>query len=203
MARLNLTYPVTPVFLNQGWGLRPEVYAQFGMKGHNGLDFRAYDGQAIHAAHDGEVTYAGEDGSSGLLCVIRTTEKFEYNGKDTFFKTLYCHIKKGGFKVKPGDKVKAGQVIALADNTGFSSGTHLHFGLKPVYKGEKDWEWFNVSQGNGYSGAIDPTPYLMVTLPKKAWQILEEEAARLQTAGNLVQSNIVYAVAQLVKSFMP
>jgi len=39
----------------------------------------------------------------------------------------YCHLKKGGVTVKPGDIVKTGQVIAHSGNTGFSSGGHLHF----------------------------------------------------------------------------
>jgi murein DD-endopeptidase MepM/ murein hydrolase activator NlpD len=39
----------------------------------------------------------------------------------------YCHLKKGGVKVHPGQIVKAGDVIALSGSTGFSSGPHLHF----------------------------------------------------------------------------
>jgi hypothetical protein len=39
----------------------------------------------------------------------------------------YCHIIPGSFKVKKGDKVKEGQVIALLGNTGQSDIPHLHF----------------------------------------------------------------------------
>lgn len=39
----------------------------------------------------------------------------------------YCHLKKGGVKVHPGQIVKTGDVIALSGSTGFSSGPHLHF----------------------------------------------------------------------------
>lgn len=74
-------------------------------------------------------------------------------------KSIYWHIKKGSFKVKVGDKVKAGDLLAEADNTGMSTGSHLHFGIKPVLKGEADWTWYNIEQSNGYLGAIDPEPY--------------------------------------------
>lgn len=39
----------------------------------------------------------------------------------------YCHLKKGGAKVRPGQIVKTGDVIALSGSTGFASGPHLHF----------------------------------------------------------------------------
>jgi hypothetical protein len=41
----------------------------------------------------------------------------------------YAHLQKGTLKVKPGDKVKKGDVIALLGNTGNSSASHLHFHL--------------------------------------------------------------------------
>jgi murein DD-endopeptidase MepM/ murein hydrolase activator NlpD len=161
MNKFELYYPVRPMWINQQFGNPNAKYKTVGIPSgkHNGIDFYADDGDKIMAAHDGEVTYAGEDGASGLLVVIRTLEKFPYEGKQVYFKTLYCHIKKNSFKVKPGDIVKAGQVIALADNTGFSTGSHLHFGLKPVRRGEKSWQWYNLKQDNGYNGAIDPNPY--------------------------------------------
>ncbi len=39
----------------------------------------------------------------------------------------YCHIKYRGSKVAVGERVDAGQLIALSGNTGFSVGPHLHF----------------------------------------------------------------------------
>lgn len=41
----------------------------------------------------------------------------------------YAHLQKGSLRVKPGDHVKAGQVIALLGNTGNSNAPHLHFQL--------------------------------------------------------------------------
>jgi len=39
----------------------------------------------------------------------------------------YCHLKKRGCLVKPGQRVEAGDAIAHSGNTGFSGGPHLHF----------------------------------------------------------------------------
>lgn len=41
----------------------------------------------------------------------------------------YAHLQPGSLRVKMGDKVRAGQVIALLGNSGNSGGPHLHFQL--------------------------------------------------------------------------
>jgi hypothetical protein len=69
------------------------------------------------------------------------------------------------FNVKLGDYVRKGDFIGLADNTGFSSGDHVHFELKPVsfttpVNKTKDSDLTNTLQTNGYYGAVDPYPYL-------------------------------------------
>ena len=168
--KFTLRYPLAGnAFINQRFGENANgFYKQIGLAGHNGLDLSARDGDIVYAAHDGVVTFAGEDGSGGLGIVLRTKEQFDYKGGLNYFKTIYWHLEKGSFMVHASDEVKKGQPIAKADNTGMSTGTHLHFGLKPVYQGEKDWEWGNVEQLNGYAGAIDAEPY--VTEYVTPWQ---------------------------------
>lgn len=130
------------------------------MKGHNGMDFKTYRGQPIYAAQDGIVTeYVAED-KRGLGLGIQTERKHwcEATKKDEYFKIRYWHNLVN--LVKKGDKVTIGQVIALSDSTGYSSGDHLHFEIKPVTKRGR-----NILQDNGFYGAVNPEPYL---LPQKA-----------------------------------
>ena len=158
--KLILKSPLKYWEVNQYFGLNSvSFYAEDGLRGHNGIDYHAPDSTPIYASHDGRVTFTGYDGAGGLGVVIRTTEQFEYKDGQSYFKTLYWHLKKDTIKVTGGQTVKAGDLIAFADNTGRSTGSHLHFGLKPIYQGEQEWIWDNIENDNGYRGAIDPLPY--------------------------------------------
>lgn len=163
--KFELWYPVKkPLTVNQKFGENlNSIYKNLGMLGHNGWDIFALDGDPIYAAHDGMVTFSGEDGSGGLGVVIRTKEKYDWAHegeiKQVYYKSIYWHLKKGSIKVLSGQEIKTGDLIAQADNTGLSTGAHLHFGIKPVIQGEQDWQWYNLVQDNGYLGAIDPSLY--------------------------------------------
>lgn len=165
--KLELWFPIKPFRITQPFGVNSEYYSKNvpGLKGHNGLDLQAYHGQMVRAAHDGVVVNAGiPDNKEGYGVVIRTSEPFEYRNEkneleQAYFKTIYWHLLPK-IPVKSGQFVKTGDLIGFADNTGFSTGDHLHFGLKPMYLGEEPWQWFNLEASNGYMGAIDPQPFL-------------------------------------------
>lgn len=122
-----------------------EYKDRFGLKGHPGIDYKCVIGTPIYSANDGICLYTGFDKISGNLVQIWNEEKG--------FKTLYGHNSE--FKVKQGDIVKAGDLIALSGNTGDGTGPHLHFGLKLTKEGGN-----GLDNNNGYNGAIDPAPYI-------------------------------------------
>lgn len=190
MAKLRLYNPLKRVTVTQGYGIdgtdpkMVEKYKTLGLKDglHNGVDMVALDGTPVYASHDGRVTFAGYDGSGGLGVVIRTNEQFDYEGSQAYYKTIYWHLKRDSLLVTGGQEIKAGQQIASADNTGFSTGSHLHYSLKPIAKGENDWTWYNIEQSNGLGGNIDPAPYFIPFQQDMEYGQTWEEIKTLQKA---------------------
>jgi hypothetical protein len=84
---------------------------------HDGIDIGVPAGTEVHAVLDGKVTQAGVNGGYGNY-----VELDHGSGVVTF----YGHLQ--SFKVKSGDSVRQNDVIALSNNTGTSTGDHLHFG---------------------------------------------------------------------------
>lgn len=82
---------------------------------HTGIDLGAAQGANIYAMQSGRVIRAAYDSGYGNFVVIEHS-----NG----IRTLYAHCSK--LKVKAGETVKKGQVIALVGSTGNSTGPHLH-----------------------------------------------------------------------------
>lgn len=172
--KLQLSYPLSPFRVNQPFGVNGAYYRANGIniKGHNGIDLHAFHGQPVYASHDG-VAFYQTDSNQGHGVVILTNQPYDYIGGLSFFKTLYWHFADPSATypqlIQNGDKVVRGQQIGWADNTGLSSGDHVHFGLKPITNGKSPkygdapdvniGNWVNQEPDNGYLGAIDPTPY--------------------------------------------
>ncbi|AFJ02029.1 peptidase, M23/M37 family protein [Methylophaga frappieri] len=92
---------------------------------HDGLDFAGKEGSEVLSAADGIVAWAGMRGGYGGMVEID-----HGNG----YVTRYAHNKT--LKVKAGNRVKKGEVIALMGSTGRSTGPHVHYEIlkdgKPV-----------------------------------------------------------------------
>ncbi|OGZ34449.1 MAG: hypothetical protein A2Y98_03935 [Candidatus Portnoybacteria bacterium RBG_19FT_COMBO_36_7] len=115
---------------------------------HNGIDIDANTGDAVSSAGDGIVKAIGDDGKYAYGKWIAIDHQ---NG----LITLYGHF--SGYAVSVGQKVKAGQVIGYAGNTGFSTGSHLHFTVYASSTFSVQDKWYGLLP---LGGSINPMNYL-------------------------------------------
>ncbi|VAW39328.1 hypothetical protein MNBD_DELTA04-1361 [hydrothermal vent metagenome] len=86
---------------------------------HSGMDFRGKTGDAVHATAAGVVEKAGYSKSLG---------RYIFLSHDNGYETIFGHLHK--ILVKKGDTVSRSQVIGEIGNTGRSTGSHLHYGIR-------------------------------------------------------------------------
>jgi len=98
-------------------GIVSSEYGERWGKMHKGIDIAASSGEPVYAVAAGEVIYAG-DGLRGYgnVVILKHDEKIT---------SLYAH--NTALKVKLGDQIKQGDLIALLGSTGHSTGPHVHF----------------------------------------------------------------------------
>lgn len=121
-----------------GFGMR--VHPVTGVrKLHTGTDFAARSGTRIYAVADGRVASAGAASGYGNLILIEHT----VGGRRVA--SGYAHMYASGIHVKRGQTVTAGQHIGDVGSSGYSTGPHLHFEIRP---------------GGAKSRPIDPLPWL-------------------------------------------
>ncbi len=85
---------------------------------HWGVDYAAPKGTAIYAGGDGVVQKAGWNGGYGKYIKIRHNSEYS---------TAYGHMSKIAKGIRPGTRVKQGQIIGYVGSTGLSTGPHLHY----------------------------------------------------------------------------
>jgi lipoprotein NlpD len=104
------------------WPLRGVLYARFGKKGrepHDGIDLAAPAGTPVRTAGEGVVLFAGPQSGYGLIVVV---------GHERGLVTVYAHSR--DLRVRTGQPVRLGQVIATVGESGKTSGPHLHFEVR-------------------------------------------------------------------------
>ena len=161
--------PITQLF-----GENPEIYKKWGYAGHNGIDYGIPNGTPVSAAVAGTVAAVSfENGGYGNYVKVAHTD----GGKPYF--TYYAHL--ASATVSPGQKVKAGTIVGLSNNTGASTGPHLHFGVKiegqnPAYKGYVDpLPFFNTGSEVDTTDTTSTDQFTdAVALPNLSFEVLSE-----------------------------
>jgi len=106
------------------WPVKGKILSKYGLlaKGlrNDGINISANKGDPVFASKDGKVVYAGNEIQAfGNLILIK-----HYDNKTT----AYAHLDK--IKVKKGQTVKKGEVIAALGSSGKVSKPQLHFELR-------------------------------------------------------------------------
>jgi murein DD-endopeptidase MepM/ murein hydrolase activator NlpD len=110
------------------WPVRGPLNSRFGQRQspwtgefefHRGLDISAGRGTPVYAPASATVYFAGYVGEYGNTVILD-------HGHD--LRSLYGHLQEA--RVRPGERVERGQLIALTGNTGRTSGPHLHYEIQ-------------------------------------------------------------------------
>jgi murein DD-endopeptidase MepM/ murein hydrolase activator NlpD len=150
-----------PMKITQLFGKNPNIYKQFGLAGHNGLDIvngaGVTKGTQLFSMLPGVWHFIND-----YTTVLGIRRYYGYGaGLRLYFGTsattgqewTFGHLQNRWFKYD-GQNLPENVQMAELDNTGFSTGSHLHIGLRLIVKGQVQ------NYNNGFKGSVDPLPYL-------------------------------------------
>lgn len=104
--------------LTSGFGMRLHPIHRV-HRMHAGVDFSVPTGTPVYATGDGIVQFAGTSSGYGRNIRIRHPKAKRA--------TLYAHLSRIPDEIRPGTRVKRGDVIGYSGNTGLSTSPHLHY----------------------------------------------------------------------------
>ncbi|KAF1685041.1 peptidase [Pseudoxanthomonas broegbernensis] len=121
-----LPFDYAQVRVDQGFG---GGFSHNDAQNRYAIDFAVPEGTPVLAAREGTVLQVESDFARAGL------DRERYGGRANYVRilhadgsmALYAHLKPEGVLVRPGQRVRQGQRIALSGNTGFSTAPHLHF----------------------------------------------------------------------------
>lgn len=140
--------------VTQAFGLNPQIYSRFGMKGHNGIDYGVPVGTQVFAPMSGEVKVV-DSGTKGYGLHIKIRNPYRE------LECVVAHLSQT--YIANNAKVNMGDMIALSGNTGFSTGPHVHEGFRRI-KAEEDlpiFQWKVMDYNNGYKGYFDHMEFVL------------------------------------------
>ena len=151
-----------------GWRIHPTLKKR---EFHPGSDMRAKYGTPVYATADGVVEYAGLHRRSGYGKLVILDNNFG-------FKTYFGHLSR--IKIKAGQFVKKGDLIALSGNSGLSNGPHLHYEVRFISRPLNPY-WFIKWNINNFNEIFQKEK-------KVPWQSLIEMISRIKLVKNRTQA---------------
>jgi murein DD-endopeptidase MepM/ murein hydrolase activator NlpD len=109
--------------LEFGWPVDGQTNSKYGNRhgrNHDGIDISAKSGTPVRAAEAGRVIHSGRGlGDYGKVVIVKHAGRYS---------TVYAHNRKN--RVRKGEFVEKGQVIAEVGKTGNATGPHVHFEVR-------------------------------------------------------------------------
>jgi murein DD-endopeptidase MepM/ murein hydrolase activator NlpD len=115
-----LRTPVDGARISSSFGMRHHPILGF-TRMHKGVDFAVPAGTPIMASGDGTIVSAGWTGGYGNMVVLR---------HNSTYSTAYGHMSRIAKGIKPGVRVRQGDVIGYVGMTGLATGPHLHYEVR-------------------------------------------------------------------------
>mgnify|MGYP001565053707 CR=1 FL=1 len=150
----DITRPIEPFELTQGFGVNPQNYAKFGLKGHNGWDLKTKwpdtpkGNRYILSSWLSKFYGSGNEGNYGYGLYFEVTVQL-YN----LYKLTNAHCS----SFESFQERKEAETMGISDNTGNSTGSHLHLTVKrgKIINGKFVYDNGN----NGFFGAVNPQEF--------------------------------------------
>lgn len=153
-------YPAYPYVVNQAWGILNPIYKRFGFDRHNGIDIEPGKDKTLYAPFSGVVVRLGDQPNGGgiFLSIMSELSGFDDGEYRVLIDLLHCEA----IHVTEGQYVSLGDVLATADNTGFSTGPHTHIQSRRVKKWNNKsgaaMKWTQADT-NDANGSFDMAPF--------------------------------------------
>lgn len=129
----------------------PRIHPVTGKRStHTGIDLVKAHQAPILSFADGMVQFATEARGSGFGGFGKTVAVRDKAGH------LHCYCHLDSIVVNVGQSVKAGDMVGRQGSTGISTGSHLHYEVRP-----------KPAPSNGWGSHVDPTEYLSEYLRKE------------------------------------
>ncbi len=109
-------YPTTGR-LTSKFGMRNDPFTNV-RRFHNGIDIANSIGTPVRAAMEGKVAMIGTHDVFGKYIILSHSDGYQ---------TLYAHL--DTILISKGERVNQGQKVAEMGNSGYSTGSHLHFSV--------------------------------------------------------------------------